>query len=387
MRKMDKEAHPAKNPATPPTRLHLAELLLAAKLRGERDSFRARRDFSEDIQQVHAILFNRKARKLSKIAAYREWLKKNQPCVFGRAGATKKQVFTCMLDEHEILNMRRGDEDLRDTIRDHQRVWKRRALHGLSSSFVIVLNSPALAHLAPGPELKEICRRFMELYIGADVEDDTIISRHEFVYLAQEDAGKLSYLRFATLPNIFCAQADKRWWHDHRTPAGLMITSNALGHYMHSQGIDPTRSLKMAMSTIRNAHREEKPKKGLPATSLLPRPNGESSPLENDPELAGCSAHRYAGYFHTDHLIPSVFFESKPPSSLIKDLDLSYIHDPATLDHAELVKGEPVDWYTVRNEIWLRSGQDLLKRFSFDEQDRKEAFQWLEQRLWARCRG
>src|SRR5271165_6935454 len=133
-------------------RPHLAELLLAARLRGNRDTMRARRDFSEDTQQVHAILFSHRTRKLSKIAVYRDWLKKGQPCVFGRAAATKKQVFICLLDEHEIVNMRRGDEDLRETIRDHQRVWKRRALHGLSSSFVIVLNSPALAHLAPGPE-------------------------------------------------------------------------------------------------------------------------------------------------------------------------------------------------------------------------------------------
>lgn len=33
-------------------------------------------------------------------------------------------------------------------------------------------------------------------------------------------------LKFSTLPNIFCAQGDGRWWHDHRTPGDIMITSN-----------------------------------------------------------------------------------------------------------------------------------------------------------------
>lgn len=368
-----------------PSRPHLAELLLAARLRVDRDPMRVKRAFSEDIQQVHAILFGHKSRKLSKIAAYREWLKKGQPCVFGRAAATRKQVFICLLDEHEIVSMRRGDEDLRDTIRDHQRVWKRRALHGLSSSFVIVLNSASLAHLAPGPELKEISRRFMELYIGTDVEDDTIVPRHEYVYFAKEDEGKRSYLRFATLPNIFAAQADKRWWHDHRTPGGIMITSNALGHYMVSQGVDATRSLKMAMSTIRNAHREEKKKPGLPSTYLVPRPDDEPSLLEKDAEFSGYSTRAYAGHFHTDHLIPSVFFKTKASTGVVGDLDLSYIHDAGNPEYNELVKGEQTDWYTVKNEVWIRDRHDLQKRFTFDEEDRKLAFQWLEGRLWGRC--
>src|SRR5262249_25427632 len=154
---------------------HFAELLLAAKLNGKRDPLRARSDFSPDIQQANAILDNPKARKPSKIVAYREWLKRHQPCVFGRAAATNKQVFMGLLEEQQILTMRRGDADLRDTIRDHQKVWKRRALHGLSSSFVIVVTSPALALIAPGAELKELCRRLMELYVDAKVTDHAIV--------------------------------------------------------------------------------------------------------------------------------------------------------------------------------------------------------------------
>ena len=88
-----------------------------------RDPLRSKSDFSEDIQQVNAVLHNPKVKKLSKITAYREWLRKNQPCVFGRAAATNRQVFICMLEEQQILTMRRGDDDLSDTIHDHQKVW------------------------------------------------------------------------------------------------------------------------------------------------------------------------------------------------------------------------------------------------------------------------
>jgi hypothetical protein len=46
-----------------------------------------------------------------------------------------------------------------------------------------------------------------------------------------KDESGPKLLKFGTLPNVFCAQADRRWWHDHRMPGGIMITSNALGHF------------------------------------------------------------------------------------------------------------------------------------------------------------
>ncbi len=370
---------------------HFAELLLAAKLRARRDPLRARSGFSEDIQQLNAVLHNPKVKKLQKIAAYREWLRKNQPCIFGRAAATNKQVFICLLEEQQILLMRKGDEDLRETIVDHQKVWKRRAVHGLSSSFVIVIASPSIAHIEPGSELKEICRRLMEIYIDAHVADDEIVPRHEYVYLAREGEGGREYLRFATLPNIFCAQGDKRWWHDHRTPGAIMITSNALGHFMHCQSpknpYDTKRALKQSIGTILNAHVEARKKPGLPLTCPVHRPAGEYSPLEGDPHYDQYSSRVYKGYFHTDHLIPSGFFDGSKPKKVFDDLDFSYIHDAANSEHAELVRGEPTDWYTVKNEIWMKAGAKQEPSLVFSDDERKLSFQWLEQRLWARCRS
>jgi hypothetical protein len=88
---------------------HFAELLLTMKLRGARDPLRSRSGFSDDIQQANAILHHARVPRLRKIVAYRNWLRTEQPCVFGRSAAGKRQVFICLVDEREILSMRRGD--------------------------------------------------------------------------------------------------------------------------------------------------------------------------------------------------------------------------------------------------------------------------------------
>jgi hypothetical protein len=113
----------------------LAELLLDARFRGASDRLRGRHPFSPDIVATNAVLFNRQFTKRQKIRAYRQWLETNQPCVFGKIAAKNKNVFICLIEEHEILAMRRGDDDVRDTIQDCRQAWKRHALDGLSSSF------------------------------------------------------------------------------------------------------------------------------------------------------------------------------------------------------------------------------------------------------------
>src|ERR1035441_817900 len=111
-----------------------------------------------------------------------------------------------------------------ETLQDHRQVWKRLALEGRVSSFVILLTSRHLITREPNAELKEICRRLLELYMQISVPDDTFHTEREYVFLRRPDN---TVLKFATLPNIFCAQGDGRWWHDHRTPGGIMITSRS----------------------------------------------------------------------------------------------------------------------------------------------------------------
>lgn len=377
---------------------HLSEMLLDIKFRGPQDRFRKTHPFSEDIEATHAILFSPRYDKRRKISAYRRWLEINQPCVFGRVAAKNKNVFICLLEEHEILRMKKGDDDLRDTIQDHRQVWKRHALEGLSSSFLILLLSRTLVNREPGDHLKEICRRLLELYMEIDrIDDDTFRTQREYVFLRKSQVGGESrLLKFSTLPNIFCAQADGRWWHDHRTPGGIMITSNALGHFTYSRSRVPTLqekekilALEHAMRTINNAYTG--PTRGkmkhCPATFLLPIKDGEISPLREGSEFRKYSADHYQGYFHTDHLVPSVFFKrERDPKELklYEDLTFRYIYDPTTdaEEHAELMTGIAATWYEAkRNMDRLLDYADPETEATFSEKTRGRLAQWLEQRL------
>jgi hypothetical protein len=133
---------------------HLAEMLLELKLHGNDDRLRKTHPFSEDIESAHAILFNPRYDKWKKLKAYRKWVASGQPCLFGKAAAKTKSVFVCILEEHEILRMRRGDVDLRETIQDHRQAWKRYALEGSFSSFMVLLLSKSLVNKEPSDKLK-----------------------------------------------------------------------------------------------------------------------------------------------------------------------------------------------------------------------------------------
>ena len=379
---------------------HLAEMILDYKLHGPSDQFRKRQGFSEDIEATQAVLFNPRYDKRRKIRGFLQWLEINQPCVFGRVAAKNKNVFVCLLEEHEVLRMRRGDEDLRDTIQDYRQAWKRHALEGLSSSFLILLVSRALVTKEPNEQLKQICRRLMELYMEIEpIRDDTYRTQREYVFLRlphQDDPSTI--LSFSTLPNIFCSHGDGRWWHDHRTPGGILITSNALGHFAYSrkkssnlETKDKLKHLENAMRTINNAYKggpNQKAKlKHCPATYLIPNKEGEASPLWETSSFRNYSADHYEGYFHTDHLIPSVYFKKdRDPKELKRydSLTFRYIYDPEAdpEEHAELMTGIKTKAYDLkRNMDRLPEFVDPERVSDFSAPVRGRLAQWLEQRL------
>lgn len=378
---------------------HLAEMLLDINYHGLDDRFRKTHPFSEDIESAQAILFNPRYDKWKKLDAYRRWLVGGQPCLFGKAVARNKQVFICLLEEHEILCMKNGDDDLRDTIQDHRQVWKRYALDEPFSSFLVVLLSKRLVNKEPSDKLKEVCRRLLELYMEVDrVNDDTILPQREYVFMRvpqKESEPKL--LRFGTLPNVFCAQGDKRWWHDHRTPGGIMITSNALGHfeyYRNGEGVlgdkEKTHALDNAMRTISNAFGNDKKRRGLvhcPATKLVPLAEGEATPIREGSDLHKYSPSHYEGFFHTDHLIPSVFFskERDPKELTIYDnLSFQYIYDAEgdPIDHKELMTGAETTWYDIRRNMdRLPDFVDPEKTGLLTDVQKGKLVRWLDGRL------
>src|SRR5260370_32717550 len=100
-------------------------------------------------------------------------LEKTPPCVFANTAATNKNVYICLLEEHEILRMSRGDADVMETLQDHRQVWKRLALEGLASSFVILLTRRHLITREPNTALHEICPRLLELYMQISLPGET----------------------------------------------------------------------------------------------------------------------------------------------------------------------------------------------------------------------
>jgi hypothetical protein len=382
---------------------HLAEMLLELKFHGKSDPLRKSKPFSEDMTAVNSILFNPSFTKLRKIKAYRRWLETGQPCVFGRMAAKNENIFFCPIEEHEVLTMRRGDDDLRDTIQDYRQVWKRYALDGLASSFVILFISPTLINCPPDERLKELCRRLMQLYMELpQLEDDSFHTQREYVFLRGIGGDPQRLLKFSTLPNVFCAQGDGRWWHDHRTPGGIMITSNALGHFAYSRSSTRTiaekeklESLQNAMRTINYAFKPNRKNSGLthcPATSLINRSPDEATPLPPRFEHFIKSPRKYRGFFHTDHLIPSVFFRpERDPKQLqaYEQLELSYIFD-AVADpegHAELMTGIPATWYEAkRNMDRVPDFANPELNEAFTAKTRGRLLNWLEKRTQSRCR-
>jgi hypothetical protein len=376
----------------------LSELLLQSRFHQPADGFRTQHPFSPDIESVNAILFNPQYDRQAKIRAYRGWLEKNQPCVFGKTAATNKNVYICLLEEYELLRMAKGDADVMDTLQDHRQVWKRLALDGIVSSFVIVIASRHLTTREPNDSLKEICRRCLELYMQVQVLDDTYHTEREYVFLRRPDNN---LLKFATLPNIFCAQGDGRWWHDHRTPGGIMITSNALGHFVYARTkkaeLDTTAcasALEQAMRTIANASKNPSGGKvkfaHCPATALVPRQADEPNPLRPTSEFIDNSVDHYAGYFHTDHLIPSVFFQKgRDPKGLKRydDLSFRYIFDASSdpEGHSELMAGIPAKWYDVRHSMdRIPEFANPEKTSMSDRQLRGRLAAWLEDRMRSR---
>src|SRR5207253_9798599 len=121
----------------------------------------------------------------------------------------------------------------------------------------------------------------------------------------------------------------------------LMISSNALGqcelsrsHNADTTEKEKTHALDNDMRTIKRAYGNEKKVRGLahcPATSLVNRDPVEDSPIREGSDLRGYSPSHYQGFFHTDHLVPSVFFNKERVHKELKsydDLSLRYIYDP-----------------------------------------------------------
>jgi hypothetical protein len=214
------------------------------------------------------VLLAADARQEEREAALIAWLGRSQPCLFGRLAARAWQGPGAAqgpgLDICWVLadDLARGHEHIAAKVWTARAAWKRRAVTGQSSAFLIVFNDERLAHALPGPRLDDLCLSLADTYLSewAPVQCDTVYA--EAVPLHQAD-GTLALFKAGT--RLFRTGAHHRPQDDRRFPGGVAISVNAPGHYVHSlvaRGLAP--DLGAAMELVRESARAAAQESGRP---------------------------------------------------------------------------------------------------------------------------
>lgn len=322
------------------------------------ESERKLEDFTTEMQEAsRELLALGQTGDLEKEDRQREiiatWIRENQPCLFGRLAATKRALGICILNEADISN---GDEAILLKIQHERRRWRRQALKGKQSGFIIAVISARICLAHCDERLAMIARRLCDLYLRLDVVNMDEIY-HEQVLLEIQNSDDSLWMWKAGV-NYFSSQGDGRWWQDHRFPGGMALSVNSVGHMVAARKLSEARgeidklfppleqistlnlkslsdALRMAMQTIAGAS----PTVSGRATELLPLSTEDTKtfgpcPFSPAPPLANKSYVRYRGYYHTDVTLPSVYFrpEFKRPTELLPfdDLDFTYLFHKQT---------------------------------------------------------
>jgi len=320
--------------------------------RSEEDSWRRGVGFSREVEAANERLFASTGDVETQRQAVNEWLRKYQPCLFGRAAATQNAIEYCILNEDDL---RRGDDFVQRQIsQDHLR-WTQATIEGRSSNFILLVVSKRITLARPDDTVLEFAKRLAQLYLNEErIEPDQIY--HDAAYLAVPDYRE-HQLRWKAGVNYFSAHGDKRWWQDHRIPGGLGFSTNSVGHLAKSgkllglltdtarelglpdekrggSRIDSLgRALQVAMQTINSASEGISGK----ATELVPSPADTANlpvqkcPVELSAALEGKNYCWYKGYYHTDHTLPRAYFRADVdrPADVepIEPLDFTYLFD------------------------------------------------------------
>ncbi len=330
----------------------------------EHDPWRASVGFSEDMKTALECTIDPNSADDLIIEMLNRRLEQYQPCLFGRIAAKRKTLTFCLLREADLLS----DDLIAQKNQQARLGWRRLGFEGRSSGFIIVVLSRNLVTAAPSSVVRDIALRICTLYLEQPAKVDEIL--WDRLYLEQP-GNKRTTWEWITGVNYFSAQADKRWWQDHRIPAGMAFSVNSVGHLAKSgkmavnfrafeeamdtededwekQSVDSLeKALVLAMRTISLASSGPSGK----ATYLLPAPDDPeglpSCPIRLDPPLDKQDYCMYGGLYHTDITIPSEYFRAevtRPSGLSTHDLDLTYLFDrsPANADYILMGSGQRI---------------------------------------------
>jgi hypothetical protein len=272
----------------------------------------------------------------------------------------------CILSESDL---EQSDEFIRDKIQHARLEWLQGGLLGEKSAFLIVALSRTIKNARPDDVMKQAAQRLCELYLLEPIETDQIYLDALELEIPRKSGS--SKWRWDVGVNYFWAQADKRWWHDHRIPGGMGFSMNSVGHLVKSGQLSGAmralesrmsvesgewrhpsldsleRALIVAMQTIDKAAITISGK----ATSLRPlfEPENERlrCPIELPKELSDKDYCEYEGFYHTDHTVPSGYFIDsieRPASINAQPLDFTYLFDDSldNFDFIDMGKGRQV---------------------------------------------
>jgi len=331
------------------------------------DEWRVETGFSEEVRDCNERLCEPSKSDFELSAVLRQWLRKHQPCLFGRIAAGDPNLLSfCILTDRDLCQ---SDEQIRDKIQEYRLHWKRAAYLGKKSGFIILAASPRIISALPDPRLLNLATRLCELYLCEEILPDRIY--HDSLTL--ELPGGQEHREWNVGVNFFSAQGDKRWWLDHRIPGGLAFSMNSVGHMVKSAASDQLMpalekgakipsskrgklkvnslgaALQYAMLTISRAQEAPSGK----ATKLIDLTQDEYRKIPRCPlsietlprELYLKDFRKYLGWYHTDVTLPTAYFRSNIDREKGLDqleLDFTYLYDWDVDNPSFLTMGEGI---------------------------------------------
>jgi hypothetical protein len=338
----------------------------------ESDSWRKENDFSEEVKQANNDLIEAGNNKEKIIEILNKWLQKYQPCLFGRLAAKLDLLSFCILTEQDLM---KDDQEILDKIQDARTKWTTAGYKGEKSGFILFISSPKIAYATPNKTLMLLTKKLCSYYLLTTIDQDVVYT--DEIWLEKPGTGQVTWKWLAGV-NYFCANADGRWWQDHRIPGGLAFSVNSVGHMAKSSGIAKImnglnqmlgideenfkeskvdsldQALEFAMRTIAMASETISGK----ATELLPITETSVEPpcpIALPKQLVGKDHRSYKGYYHTDITIPSEYFTTdiaRSKNCEVYSLDFTYLYDKdlSNPDFITMGEGRKVRSYS-KNEI------------------------------------
>ncbi len=262
------------------------------------DPWRQSCGFSSEIGSTQRIMWSNAGRR-NRTRALMQWIGSHQPCMFARYAA-KSGLFECkIIDEDDLLC---GDDHIRRAIQGSHRVWLRGAFEGTKLGYVLAVSSPKIAQAVPNDAVRKLAMRILSIILNRQVECDALMLDRVFL---QHPSNPNLALCWETPVNFFSVHGDKRWWSDRRFPCGFGFSINSVGLGVASGLLDKDVAVKWAERTIL---------------------------ASNQCEMT--DRHTYQSKFHSDHALPSAFFDPMSPAAGVRSLSLTTRFDTHQRDNS-----------------------------------------------------